>query len=50
MSIGRSSFVIITPSYIKDYRQEYFILNHYKERELLIAILVCGIMLVYGFV
>jgi hypothetical protein len=49
MSRGRSSFIIVTPSYIKDYRQEYFILNHYKEREYLIALLIGLLLLAYGF-
>lgn len=44
----KDSFVILTPDYVRDYRQEYFILNHHKERAYMVMLLIGLLMFTYG--
>lgn len=46
--VKRQSFVILTPQYFKDYRQEFYVLNWQKEQLLIKIMLVGAIIMVYG--
>jgi hypothetical protein len=44
----RAPFVILTPQYFRDYRQEYYVLNWQKEQLYLKFILAGTILLLWG--
>ena len=41
-------FMLLTPEYFQDFRQEFYILNHYKEQLYLRIVLVGAVFLFYG--
>ena len=41
-------FVIVTPYYFRDFRQEYYVLSHHKEQLYLKLILAGLLILLYG--
>jgi hypothetical protein len=46
--MSQRPFIILTPNYIRDYRQEYYILNHNKEQTYLKLILAGLILTLIG--